>query len=261
MFAHHMPRTSSCRFSPREQSGLWWMAAGCLLAFSVGFAWAHVAPQIRVYQAPVETSFYLQLPDAGAIPSHAWSPCLQQAARASGVDPALFHAIVKVESGQHPFAFGWYDPAGFRRSYRAPSYTKAVEHLEALEERQIRFDVGLAQVNSRNLKILSLRTGIAPVQALDPCVNLHLAGIILQEQIRIHGPTWKAVAGYNGAPNYAPRVHRVYCSQVPHGAGCHAPPPLPHLLCDPLPGFEAHEGSRTTLVTRTLQQITARNKV
>jgi len=205
-----------------------WIAVACLLSFATGMAWARLSPEISIHQPPQT----VHLREASL---NTWSVCLREAAHHSGVDPALLQAIVTVESGEHPYAFGWNDRTGARKSYKAPSYPEAVARLDALEQQQIRFDVGLAQVNSRNLKILHQRTGIAPIQALDPCTNLRLAGIILREQINAHGPTWRAVAGYNGALTYVPKVHRVFCSQVPDAASCHLSLPLSALLCEPLP--------------------------
>jgi Transglycosylase SLT domain len=199
----------------------------CLLAFATGVAWGCWNPEIRIQQSPASPLHEASL--------NAWLVCLQEAAYVSGVDPALFHAIVAVESGEHPYTFGWFDRAGARKIYKAPSYREAVAQFDKLAQQQIRFDVGLAQVNSRNLTVLERRMGISPIRALDPCTNLRLAAIILREQIQIHGPTWRAVAGYNGALAYVPKVHRVYCAHVPDSAGCHAALPLPHLLCEPLP--------------------------
>ena len=164
-----------------------------------------------------------------------WVGCLRQAAHASGVHPAIFEAIVKVESGRHPYAFGWYDGSRRWKSYKARTYADAVAHLRTLEQQRVRFDVGLAQVNSRNLKALSQRTGLSSLHALEPCANLHLASVILREQIKLHGRTWKAIAGYNGAVTYAPKVYRAYCAQVPGALHCRSRVPLSNLLSYPLP--------------------------
>jgi soluble lytic murein transglycosylase-like protein len=200
----------------------------CLLIFATGMACASWSPDIHVQRVPL--SFHL-----GEVAVNTWSQCLREAAFVSGVDPALLQAIVTVESGDHPYAFGWFDAQGTRRSYKAATYTAAVAQLDVLERQQIRFDVGLAQVNSRNLLVLERRTGIAAVRALDPCTNLHFAGIILREQIGRHGPTWRAVAGYNGALTYVPKVRHVYCARMPDASGCHRALSLSELLCEPIP--------------------------
>jgi len=200
----------------------------CLLLFATGMAWASWSPDIRVQR--VTLSLHL-----GEVSINTWSQCLREAAFFSAVDPALLQAIVTVESGDHPYAFGWFDHQGMRRSYKAPTYAAAVAQLDALERQQIRFDVGLAQVNSRNLPVLEQRTGMASIRALDPCTNLQFAGIILREQIGRHGPTWRAVAGYNGALSYVPKVRRVYCAHMPDAPDCNRALPLSELLCEPIP--------------------------
>ncbi|HKN88356.1 MAG TPA: transglycosylase SLT domain-containing protein [Nitrospiraceae bacterium] len=200
----------------------------CLLLFATGMAWASWSPDIHVQRVP--WSLHL-----GEVSVNTWSQCLREAAFVSGVDPALLQAIVTVESGDHPYAFGWFDHQGTRRSYKAATYTAALAQLDALERRQIRFDVGLAQVNSRNLMVLERRTGMASVHALDPCTNLRFAGIILREQIGRHGPTWRAVAGYNGALAYVPKVRKIYCARMPDASACDRILPLSELLCEPIP--------------------------
>ena len=142
-----------------------------LLVLATGVAYASWTPDIHLKAMPL--SLHL-----GEVSVNTWSVCLKDAAHAGGVDPALLEAIVTVESGNHPYVFGWFDSRGVRRVYRATSYTAAVTQLEALERQHIRFDVGLAQINSRNLQSLERRMGIAPVRALDPCTNLRLAGMI-----------------------------------------------------------------------------------
>ena len=198
------------------------------LSFATGWACASWSPDIRIDQPLMP----VQVREAAL---NGWLACLREAAYASEVDPALLQAIVMVESGEHPYAFGWNDRQGVRRVYKAPTYTAAVAKLDALLQEHIRFDIGLAQINSRNLEALGPRTGLSPLHALDACMNLRLAGIILREQIRAHGPTWRAVAGYNGALTYVPKVHRIYCSRFGAGASCRKPLSLSELLCEPMP--------------------------
>ena len=205
-----------------------WIVLTALLVIATGVAWGCWHPEIQVSPSPFRAHH-------SEVSLNTWSGCVREAAYASGVDPALIAAIVTVESGQHPYAFGWYDKKGVRRFYRASNYADALSRFDELEQQHVRFDVGLAQVNSRNLKVLYDRVGVAPIRALDACTNLRLAGLILREQITVHGPTWRAVAGYNGALAYVPKVHRVYCAQVPDAAGCDKTLPLKNLLCEPIP--------------------------
>jgi soluble lytic murein transglycosylase-like protein len=226
-------RQSALRAAHRRDPFLPWptlrgVLIVCLLSFATGWACASWSPDIRIDQPHTA----VQVREAAL---NGWSACLREAAYASEVDPVLLQAIVAVESGEHPYAFGWNDRQGVRRLYKAPTYTAAVAKLDALLQEQTRFDIGLAQINSRNLEALGPRTGISPLLALDACMNLRLAAIILREQIRMHGPTWRAVAGYNGALTYVPKVHRNYCSRFGAGSSCRKPLPLSELLCEPIP--------------------------
>jgi hypothetical protein len=209
----------------------------CLLLVLICVA-AEITPMAQTRVPPVNIEkAALPLIARSTVPISSWAVCLEEAAEASGIDSAILQAIVIVESGNHPYAFGWYDRSRTRRSYRAATYAQAISHLHLLEQRGMRFDAGVAQVSSRNLNVLHRRVGISPARALQPCVNLYLAGLILREQIRIHGRTWKAIAGYNGALTYAPRVHRIYCTHAPHVESCGKIVSLPHLLSHPLRSF------------------------
>ena len=199
-----------------------WVVLAGLLCFATGFAWSNWSPSVRIHHSPMEI-----------VAPETWSACVDDAARLSGVDRSLFEAIVVVESGRHPYVFGW-TTSGVRHTYKAASYEDAVTRFQALERQQVRFDVGVAQINSRNLRVIHDRTGLAPLRALDPCTNLYLAGLILREQIKIHGRTWKAVAGYNGRSVYAARVHRALCAGSHDGVGCRSHR-LSDVLCEPLP--------------------------
>jgi len=199
-----------------------------LLTFSAGLTYTLWSPELALPHVAVSTNL-------AETAVRDWSGCLREAAGEAGVDPVLLRAIVLVESGEHPYAFGWFDAQGLRRTIRPTTYAAAVAQFSALERQHVRFDVGLAQVNSRNLAILEARTGIPPVRALDACTNLRLAGIILGEQIRLHGNTWRAVAGYNGSLAYVPKVHRWYCTELPEARSCGRTMRLSELLCEPLP--------------------------
>lgn len=212
----------------RRTAGLRLLAFGGLLTFAVGMSCTFWAPGIALPHIAFS-------PNLSETAMRDWSNCLREAAGEAGVDPVLLHAIVLVESGEHPYAFGWFDARGLRHSVKPPTYARAVAQFAALERQRVRFDVGLAQVNSRNLTILEQRTGIPSIRALDPCTNLRLAATILREQIKVHGGTWRAVAGYNGSLAYVPKVHRWYCNELPGTTSCRRPLRPAELLCEPLP--------------------------
>ena len=175
----------------------------------------------------------------GSTPGGDWDACLLHEAREAGLHPSLLRAMVQVESGGTPYAFGWYDDIGVRQQYKTTHYVDALMHFHALQAEGIRFDVGLVQVNSKNLSILHDRIGIAPTQALNPCDNLKLSGYILREKIRQHGPTWNAIAHYNGIGTqthvYAMKVRTAYCHRASWDRFCHQVTSLQRFLRSPLP--------------------------
>lgn len=144
-----------------------------------------------------------------------WDPCLKEEAREINLNPAILHAIVKIESNGHPYAFGWKDHTGRHRSFYAPSIQDAIDHLSRLRRANVNFDVGLAQINRRNLERFEQTHGIKPVHALNPCVNLRLARLILEENLNRYGHTWKAIAAYNGSTEYIKKIWKEYCRATP----------------------------------------------
>ncbi|MGH7232840.1 MAG: hypothetical protein ACREJU_16000, partial [Nitrospiraceae bacterium] len=81
----------------------------CLLTFATGVAWSSWHPEFRIQQPPSIRVNEMSL--------NSRSVCLEEAAYIGRVDPALLQAIVTVESGEHPYAFGWFDKTGVRRFY------------------------------------------------------------------------------------------------------------------------------------------------
>ena len=103
------------------------------------------------------------------------SACWDEAARAYGVDPWLLYGIASVESGLDPHALN----LGHRG--RTGSY-----------------DIGLMQINSRNLPALA-ELGIATERLWDPCTSVQVGARILREKLDHYGDTWEAVGAYNAA--------------------------------------------------------------
>jgi type IV secretion system protein VirB1 len=92
---------------------------------------------------------------------------------APNVAPVTVQAIAQVESGDNPLAV---NVNGIRVQ---PPPTANAKDAARLAERYIArgysVDIGLMQVNSRNLAAL----GITVAQVLDPCRNIHAAATIL----------------------------------------------------------------------------------
>lgn len=110
--------------------------------------------------------------------------CWEEAGRAYGVDPWLLYGIAVVESGLNPRAVN-------------------LSHLA----RTGSYDIGLMQINSRNLPSLAAM-GISPDRLWDACTSIYAGARILREKFDRHGVSWEAVGAYNAA-----------CTQL-KGAAC-----------------------------------------
>lgn len=84
---------------------------------------------------------------------------------ASGVDYPIAHAIVQRESGFRPYAIGVNKAAAVKQP---KTYNEAVLKAKQLLAQGYNIDLGLAQINSNNLKWL----GLSVEQVLDPCQNM-----------------------------------------------------------------------------------------
>jgi type IV secretion system protein VirB1 len=92
---------------------------------------------------------------------------------APNVAPTTLQAIVEVESGGHSLAL---NINGIRvQPPPASSVREAAQVAESYIARGYSVDIGLMQVNSRNLAAL----GTTVEQMLDPCMNIHAAATIL----------------------------------------------------------------------------------
>lgn len=94
---------------------------------------------------------------------------------APGVAPATLLAIVRAESGLDPLAIGVNAVAAPRP--RPTTRTEAIAAARALVAAGRDIDLGLAQINVRNLA----RLGLSLEAAFDPCRNLAAAAHILRE--------------------------------------------------------------------------------
>ena len=92
---------------------------------------------------------------------------------ALNVHPITLNKIVSVESGGNPLALNVNRLAGAQP--RPASVAEAVRLAESYIARGHSVDLGLAQINSRNLP----RLGLTIEQVLDPCTNIAASGRIL----------------------------------------------------------------------------------
>jgi type IV secretion system protein VirB1 len=92
---------------------------------------------------------------------------------AANVAPVTLEAVVRVESGGNPLSINVNHIAGPQP--RPATLAEAVATAQAYVARGYSVDLGLMQVNSRNLAAL----GVTVEQVLDPCTNVRAGAAIL----------------------------------------------------------------------------------
>jgi type IV secretion system protein VirB1 len=148
---------------------------------------------------------------------------------APAVAPSTMTAIVRVESGGNPLAM---NVNGSQRLARQPANkAEAINWATWLIARGYSVDLGLAQVNSRNLP----RLGVAATQMFDPCDNLKAGARIFSENYsgasQKYGPGPNAlnaaISAYNTG-NYRSGFDNGYVAKVTGTAAISAgvAPPL-----------------------------------
>lgn len=118
---------------------------------------------------------------------------------APNVAPATMQAIIKVESRGNPNAIGL--NKGYKLKTQPKNSDQAKQWADYLEKNNYNFDVGLAQLNIRNIK----RFGYKASDVLDPCLNVKLSARILtanyksakQGNISSDAALKKAISAYN----------------------------------------------------------------
>ncbi|MVF24242.1 hypothetical protein EVC37_21925 [Methylocaldum sp. BRCS4] len=101
----------------------------------------------------------------------------------------VLNALIKTESGGNPFAI--YDNSS-RSSVKVTNAEDAVAKADALIRQGHSVDMGLGQINSRNLS----RLGLSVRQIFDPCTNIKAASTVwewgLKKAIEAFGEGEKA---------------------------------------------------------------------
>lgn len=93
------------------------------------------------------------------------------------VAPQTIQAIIQVESRGDPWAIGINVPDQDSRSAHPTSVAAAMRVVKAVLAQGGSVDLGLMQVNNRNLKAL----GYGIEEMFDPCTNIRAGTLILQE--------------------------------------------------------------------------------
>lgn len=118
---------------------------------------------------------------------------------ATKVAPSTMAAIVRTESKSNPLAIGLNRHK--KLGYQPSNLKQATSWVEYLDKHGYDFDVGLGQVNIRNIR----KYGYKPADMLDPCKNLQVASLILLNNYKAALATsnnqndalYKAISAYN----------------------------------------------------------------
>ena len=121
------------------------------------------------------------------------------------VHVSTMQAIIRTESKNNPLALGI--NKGKRLRYQAKNHTQAVAWANYLEKNNYNFDIGLAQINIKNVR----KMGYKAHELLDPCTNIRVAGKILQDNYKValkqsasrDEALKKAISAYNTGNHYA----------------------------------------------------------
>lgn len=157
---------------------------------------------------------------------------------APSVAPTTLLSVARAESGFDPLTIGINTAP--HRSLHPTSAAETVAMAHTLMRRGVNFDIGVAQINSRNLP----RLGLSLEDAVDPCKNLAAEAVVLREnfvaaQRRLPGSQQAlraALSAYNtGNPErglrngYVDKVYLAAAQLVPalQGAGVRDPEPPP----------------------------------
>ena len=142
------------------------------------------------------------------------------------VAPETLLSVAQAESGLDPWIIGINGRP--HRSLHPGSAAQAIATADDLRRRGLNFDVGLAQLNVRNLS----RLGLTLEQAFDPCRNLAGGGRILTEAYLRRGELVAALSTYNtgddrrGVRNgYVAQVYRAAARIVPAISASPSPDP------------------------------------
>lgn len=121
-------------------------------------------------------------------------------------------AIIKQESGGNPYALN--DNTN-KKSYKPKSFSEALEIAKRLIATGASVDIGLAQINSKNLPGLKLTVA----EVLEPCNNIKASQTILKEGwARSGGDLKRTLSAYNTGKTDS-RIGAAYAEKVLSNVG------------------------------------------
>ncbi|CAZ88956.1 putative Lytic transglycosylase [Thiomonas arsenitoxydans] len=132
------------------------------------------------------------------------------------IAPVTLAAIVQQESGGNPLAL--HDNTS-GKSYRPATAAEAARLARELIAQGHSVDLGLAQINSKNLP----RLGMGVEQALNPCQNLHAAQAVLMEEWKRSGDLRATLSAYNTGKLRSNPMGATYGARVYEKAGVVVP--------------------------------------
>ena len=117
---------------------------------------------------------------------------------AGNVHPDTIVKIIDTESAGNRYAV---NVNGMKKIVDITTLPQALAIIDIAEKRDKTYDVGLMQINSRNLELF----GIKPEDAFEPCLNIRLGSVIIGEFYKAALKTTqdpqealqKALSGYN----------------------------------------------------------------
>ena len=162
---------------------------------------------------------------------------------APAIDPVTMAAIIKQESGGRPWVI---NNNSTKKSSFFDSMAEAVGAARAAIDNGESIDMGLAQINSKNLKNL----GIAVDQIFDPCTNIAAGAKILEYGFKETGSLQGALSMYNtGKVNS--KIGSEYAKKVFSQAGVTVPAiPDGHLASLPSLNSQSYSGQLPPVVLK-----------
>jgi type IV secretion system protein VirB1 len=135
------------------------------------------------------------------------------------VAPSTMRAIIKTESRGNPLAIGI--NGRIHLSYQAKNYQQAYRWVLYLENNHYNIDIGIAQINIKNVR----KYGYKGTDMLDPCLNIKVANFILLDNFKklqkynlsVKDSLFMTISAYNTG-NYKSGFNNGYVMKVLNNA-------------------------------------------